>query len=118
MTGITDADWAALDAADGILFGAPTYMGSTAAQFDMFREEAASRWETQDWQDKMADSFTVGTYCSGDKFSALTRMAVYAVQMGMIWVGQTEICAPVDEAKPGINRDGGWLGLIATSSRD
>ena len=38
--------------------------------------------------------------------------------MGMVWVGQTEIGAPVNENQPGINKDGGWLGLMATSSRD
>ena len=118
VTKITDTDWDALDAADAILFGAPTYMGSTAAEFGSFLEEAASRWETQDWQDKLAGGFTVGTYGSGDKLSSLTRMAIYAAQMGMIWVGQTEIGAPVDMSNPGINRDGGWLGLIATSSRN
>ncbi len=111
-------DWQALDAAPAIVFGAPTYMGSTAAQFDMFLEEAASRWPGQDWADKIAAGFTVATYPSGDKLSALTRMAIYAAQMGMVWVGQQEIGAPVDPDKPGINRQGSWLGLMATSSRD
>ncbi|SHG87184.1 flavodoxin family protein [Marivita hallyeonensis] len=115
---MSDTDWASLDAAEAILFGAPTYKGSTAAQSDLFLEDAAERWVTQDWQNNLAGGFTIGAYGLGDKLSALTRVAIYAAQMGMIWVGQSEIGAQVDESKPGINRDGGWLGLMATSSRE
>ena len=115
---IEPADWAALDAAPGIVFGAPTYMGSTAAQFDVFLEEASSRWLDMVWQDKIAAGFTVASHPSGDKWGALVRMSVYAAQMGMIWVGQAETGAPVHPDRPGVNRDGSWLGLMATSSRD
>ncbi len=107
-------DWAALDAAEAIVFGAPTYMGSTAARFDMFLEEAASRWDTGGWADKIAAGFTVAVHPSGDKLNALVRLAVFAAQMGMIWVGQSEIGAPVKPEREGINRDGSWLGLMAT----
>ena len=118
VTDMTGADWDALDAADAIVFGAPTYMGSTAAEFDLFLERASDRWEEMRWADKVAAGFTVATHGSGDKLSALQRMAVYAAQMGMIWVGQAEIGTPVRPGNPGINRDGSWLGLMATSSRD
>ncbi|MEX3016424.1 flavodoxin family protein [Gymnodinialimonas hymeniacidonis] len=107
-------DWVALDAAEAIIFGAPTYMGSTAARFDMFLEEAASRWDTGLWADKVAAGFTVAVHPSGDKMNALVRLAVFAAQMGMIWVGQSEIGAPVKPEREGINRDGSWLGLMAT----
>lgn len=106
-------DWSALDAAETIIFGAPTYMGSTAARFDMFLEEAASRWDSGRWADKIAAGFTVAVHPSGDKMQALIRLAVFASQMGMIWVGQTEIGAPVKPERQGINRDGSWLGLMA-----
>lgn len=111
-------DWQALDAAEAIVFGAPTYMGSTAAGFDRFLEDASDRWPDLLWRDKIAGGFTVATFPSGDKLSALTRLAVYAAQMGMIWVGQAEIGAPVHPDRPGLNRTGSWLGLMATSSRD
>lgn len=93
-------------------------MGSTAARFVAFLEEASSRWPEQLWADKVAAGFTVATHGSGDKPIALRRMAIYAAEMGMIWVGQREIGAPVDPSKPGINQDGCWLGLTPTSSRD
>lgn len=115
---MTADDWQALDAAEAVLFGTPTYMGSTAAGYDRFLEEASDRWPDLLWRDKIAGGFTVATFPSGDKLSALMRLAVYAAQMGMIWVGQAEIGAPVDPQKPGINRTGSWLGLMASSSRD
>ncbi len=116
ITAMTDADWAALDAATLIAMGTPTYMGSTAARFDMFLEEASTRWQYQEWGDKMAAGFTVAVHPSGDKLSALMRLSVFAAQMGMIWVGQTSIGAPVFPEAAGLNRDGSWLGLMATAS--
>lgn len=113
------AAWGALDAAQAIVFGAPTYMGSTAARFDQFLEQAAaSRWDTGRWRDKIAGGFTIASHGAGDKGVALQRISTYAAQMGMIWVGQAEIGAPVKPDREGINRDGSWLGLMATSSRD
>jgi len=118
ITQMDDSDWQALDAAAAIVFGAPTYMGSTAARFDIFLEQASDRWPDMLWADKISAGFTVATHGSGDKLGALTRLAIYAAQMGMIWVGQAETGAPVNPDNPGINRDGSWLGLMATSSRD
>ena len=113
---ISAADWAALDAAPTIVFGAPTYMGSTAAKFGLFLEVAAERWMELAWQDKLAAGFTVATHPSGDKLAALQRLSVFAAQMGMIWVGQTAIGAPVFPERAGLNTDGSWLGLMARDS--
>ncbi|ABD53961.1 flavodoxin family protein [Jannaschia sp. CCS1] len=119
ITTLATKDWDALDRASVIVFGAPTYMGSTAARFDQFLEEAAAtRWDTGRWRDKLAGGFTVASHGSGDKGVALQRINTYAAQMGMVWVGQAEIGAPVKPDRAGINRDGSWLGLMATSSRD
>ncbi|WP_371226783.1 flavodoxin family protein [Roseovarius sp. 2305UL8-3] len=115
---MSDADWQALDDAPAILFGTPTYMGSSAARFDQFLEDASDRWEDQLWANRLAGGFTVATYPSGDKLSTLMRLAIYATQMGMLWIGPNAIGAPVDPANPGINKDGANLGLMATSSRD
>lgn len=115
---MSEEDWTALDAADAILFGTPTYMGSAAARFDQFLEEASSRWPDQLWADKIAGGFTVATYPSGDKLNTLMRLAIYAAQMGMIWIGPNQIGAPVAPDNPDVNRDGSHLGLMATASRD
>lgn len=114
---MTDKDWATLDKAQAILFGAPTYMGSVAARYGSFLEEAGERWMDQGWQNKLAGGFTVATFGSGDKLATLQRFSIFAAQMGMIWVGPTDIGAPVFPEREGVNADGGWLGLMATSAR-
>ncbi len=111
-------DIAALADAALIAFGAPTYMGSTAAAFDTFLEEVAADWPDHPWSGKMAAGFTVASHPSGDKWAALTRIWVYAMQLGMLWVGANETGAPVRPSEQGINRDGAWIGLMATSDRD
>lgn len=116
---MTRADWDALDAAPAIIFGCPTYMGSVAARYAQFLEDASdARWTVQTWQNKLAAGFTIGTYPSGDKLSTLIRLSIFAAQMGMIWVGATEIGAPVNAGRPGIDRDGSMLGLMARSDPD
>lgn len=118
VTRLTTSDWQALDRAAGVVFATPTYMGSTSAAYAAFLEEAGDRWAEGGWVDKIAAGATVASYPSGDKLATLQRLAVFAAQMGMIWVGQSEIGAPVDRARPGINRDGSHLGLMATAARD
>ena len=113
-----DADvWQALDTADAIVFGAPTYMGSAAAAMKHMMDESSDRWSDQVWQDKVAAGFTIGSYASGDKLATLTQFAVFAAQHGMIWAGLTEI-GPVGSNIADINWQGSNLGLMATSSRD
>lgn len=119
VTAMTQDDWQALDQADAILFGCPTYMGSSAARYAQFLEDASdTRWTELGWKNKITGGFTIGTYPSGDKLSTLIRLSIFAAQMGMIWVGATEIGAPVDPSKPGIDRDGSMLGLMARSDPD
>lgn len=67
VTAMDRAPWDALDAAQAIVFGAPTYMGSTAARFDQFLEQAAaSRWDTGRWRDKIAGGFTIASHGAGE----------------------------------------------------
>ncbi|MYM56814.1 flavodoxin family protein [Thalassovita mangrovi] len=112
------ADWQELDDADAIVFGTPTYMGSAATEFKRFMDDTSDRWGDQEWTDKIAAAFTVSIFPGGDKLATLIQLSVFAAQHGMIWVGQDQIGAPVDDGKPGINDSGTWLGLTATSSRD
>ncbi|MEZ5733561.1 MAG: flavodoxin family protein [Paracoccaceae bacterium] len=111
-------DWAYLDQADAMVFGSPTYMGSAAAGFKTFMDVSSDVWDTLAWRDKIAAGFSVAAFPSGDKLSTLIQLSVFAAQHAMIWVGVDDVGAPVDMSKPGINRDGSSLGLMATSSRD
>ena len=114
-----DEHWQSLHAADAIVFGTPTYIGSVAAGFKAFVEKLAGEvWLRRLWVNKVAAGFTVSAGRSGDKLNCLQQLVVFAAQMGMIWVGPTGIGPPVKPENPGINSDGSNLGLTATSSRD
>jgi NAD(P)H dehydrogenase (quinone) len=56
---MTDADWATLDGADGIIFGSATYMGNVSAGFQAFAEKTGRRCLNGTWRDKIAAGFTL-----------------------------------------------------------
>lgn len=76
-----------LDAADAILFGSPTYMGSMSADMKKFLEVAVKKWFTMAWKDKIAGAFTNSSNFSGDKLNTLIGFVINAMQHGMIYVG-------------------------------
>lgn len=77
----------ALSAADGIVFGAPTYMGNVSWQFQAFAYATGQFWMTNGWQDKIAGGFTASSFPSGDKSSTLDYLSTLAAQLRMVWVG-------------------------------
>ena len=50
---LTDAQWDILQAADAIVFGSPTYMGSVTWQFKKFADASSKAWFTQAWKNKV-----------------------------------------------------------------
>jgi NAD(P)H dehydrogenase (quinone) len=117
-----DELWAKLAAADAIIFGAPTYMGSPSAVFKAFAEAAVGPVWANDlaWRDKIAAGFTNSKAMSGDKLNSLVDIAVFAAQHGMIWVGLdiypgwSESTASIED----LNRLGSWIGAMAQSDAD
>jgi multimeric flavodoxin WrbA len=107
-------DHDALAAADAIVLGCPTYMGSASAAFKQFMDGTAAIWALQGWRDKLAAGFTHSAAPSGDKLGTLTQLAVFAAQHGMIWIGLglPPTYATVDHADD-TNRLGSHLGLMA-----
>ena len=101
--------WAALDAADAIIFGAPTYMGSASAPFKAFMDATSSRWMSRAWVDKIAAGFTNSGSQSGDKLNTLMGFVVLAMQLGMIWVGNDQM--PGNNNSHGSVEDGNRLGF-------
>ena len=85
---ITDAEWDALDAADAIIMGSPTYMGMASWLFKKFADATSKKWFTGAWKDKVAGGFTCSASPSGDKLSTIQYFITLAMQQGMIWVGQ------------------------------
>ena len=103
---ITESDWAALDAADAIVMGSPTYMGSVSWQFKKFADASSKQWMSGAWKDKVAGGFTISANLSGDKLSTLQYFITLSMQLGMVWVGQT---LPNDGT---LNRLGSASGLM------
>ncbi|MER6425994.1 flavodoxin family protein [Streptomyces sp. NPDC001137] len=117
---ITDEQWAQLDAADAIIFGAPTYMGTASAAFHAFAEASSKRWFTQSWVDKIAAGFTNSGAKNGDKSSTLGYFFTMAAQHGMHWVslGVQPGWASTQGSEDDINRLGYFVGAGAQTPTD
>jgi multimeric flavodoxin WrbA len=83
---ITDEQWKQLDAADAIIFGAPTYMGTASAAFHGFAQATSGRWIERAWIGKLAAGFTVSGAKNGDKLHTLQYFGILAAQHGMHWI--------------------------------
>ncbi|MEE4592358.1 flavodoxin family protein [Streptomyces sp. DSM 41524] len=120
VASLSDADWELMDAADAIIFGTPTYMGTASGAFHAFAEASSKRWMTRAWSDKLAAGFTNSGSMSGDKLHTLQYLALLAAQHGMLWVSlnllpgwNTTTSSPQDD-----NRLGFYLGAGAQSFND
>ncbi|WP_031074935.1 flavodoxin family protein [Streptomyces sp. NRRL WC-3742] len=117
---ITEEQWAQLDAADAIVFGSPTYMGTASGAFHVFAEATSKRWFTDTWKDKVAAGFTNSASKSGDKSGTLGYFQTLAAQHGMSWVnlglkpGWNATTASEDD----LNRLGFSNGAAASSPAD
>jgi NAD(P)H dehydrogenase (quinone) len=113
--------WDVLDAADAIVFGCPTYMGSGSAALKSFMEESLRpQWVEQRWKDKLAAGFTNSAGMSGDKLVTLQQLAGFAAQHGMLWVtlGQEPGWQSSTGSADDLNRLASFLGLMAQSNTD
>ena len=100
---------------DGYVLGSPTYLGGVSAPFKAFMDATGRLWRTQALAGRLAAGFTVSSLPSGDKQSTLLSMVVFAMQHGLLWVGQPGVPeqhdgVPEHEAA---NRLGAWTGLMA-----
>lgn len=119
VSAMTAADWSVLERATGIVFGTPTYMGGPAAGFKVFMDATGDDiWLERKWRDKIAGGFTAGVNTGGDKLATLQALNVFAMQHGMVWVGQEVIGAPVFKDKAGLNLSGTFLGLAVNANTD
>jgi multimeric flavodoxin WrbA len=108
-----DAHWTTLEAADAIVFGSPTYMGNVSGPFKTFMDASSKPWLEQKWKDKLAAGFTISGSPSGDKLNTLQSLMIFAMQHGMVWVGNAEM--PYNEE--GINRLGSFTGVMAQAGQ-
>lgn len=84
---LPESGWRALESADAIVFGSPTYMGNVSWQFKRFADESSKVWARQGWRDKLAAAFTNSAGIAGDKQTTLYTLFTLAQQHGMLWAG-------------------------------
>lgn len=116
-----DEHWAVLEAADAIVFGCPTYMGSASGQFKTFMDATSSRVFSKSlWKDKLAAGFTNAASRSGDKLVTLQQLSIFAAQHGMNWVnlGLTAGHNASTTTEDSLNRHGYFIGAAAQSDAD
>jgi NAD(P)H dehydrogenase (quinone) len=111
--------WDALDAADAIIFGSPTYMGGPAWQFKRFADASSKRWMSQAWVNTFMGGFTNSASTNGDKGTTMLYLATLAAQHGGLWVSLGQMPANAMDSTPEqTNWAGGSLGPLAISPSD
>jgi NAD(P)H dehydrogenase (quinone) len=116
---VSEAGWAALNAADAIIMGSPTYMGNVSWQFKKFADASSKPWYSQAWKDKLAAGFTNSAGMNGDKHVTLSTLFTLAMQHGMIWVSQGLMPSNTKGAQRNdVNYLVSYAGAIAQSPSD
>ncbi|PAS98292.1 MAG: NADPH-dependent FMN reductase [Candidatus Dactylopiibacterium carminicum] len=116
---IPESGWDELAAADGIIFGAPTYMGGAPWQFKKFADASSKAWFTRAWQDKVFGGFTNSASLNGDKQVTLIGLQTLASQHGGIWVSLGLLPANATAStRQDVNNLGGSVGLLVQSPSD
>lgn len=113
LMNVEHVDWEQLDAADAIIFGSPTYMGSVTADFKYFMDASSKRWQKRSWQGKLAAGFTNSGGLSGDKLSVLQQINIFAMQHGMLWTGLPLMTTGSSDQD--LNRLSSCMGLMTQS---
>ena len=116
---LPEGGWEKLQAADAIIFGTPTYMGSPSWQFKKFADATSKPWFGRAWQDKVFGGFTNSASFNGDKQVSLIALQTLASQHGGIWVSLGMPPANTKAAqRTDINNLGGSVGLLVQSPSD
>ena len=111
--------WESLQAADAIIFGSPTYMGTVSWQFKKFADASSKQWFTQQWKDKLFAGFTNSATMNGDKHSTLHYLFTLAMQHSGIWVGTGLMPSNSKAAtRNDVNYVGSFSGAMAQSPSD
>lgn len=111
--------WETLAAADAIIMGSPTYMGTVSWQFKKFADASSKPWYTQVWKDKVFAGFTNSATMNGDKHSTLHYLFTLAMQHSGIWVGTGMMPSNSKAAQRNdVNYVGSSAGAMAQSPSD
>lgn len=116
---LPEGGWEQLAAADAIVMGSPTYMGSVAWQFKKFADASSKVWGGQGWKNKLAAGFTNSASMNGDKLSTLHYLFTLAMQHGMVWVGTGMLPSNSKAAtRNDVNYVASFSGAMATTPSD
>ncbi len=116
---LPEAAWAALNAADAIVMGSPTHMGTVSWQFKKFADASSKAWFTQAWKDKVFAGFTNSATMNGDKLSTLHYLFTLAMQHSGIWVGTGLMPSNSKAAQRNdVNYVGSFSGAMAQTPSD
>ena len=116
---LPEGGWETLHAADAIIMGSPTYMGSVSWQFKKFADASSKVWFNQAWKDKVFAGFTNSATMNGDKLSTLHYLFTLAMQHSGIWVGTGMLPSNSKTAQRNdINFVGSSSGAMAQSPSD
>jgi NAD(P)H dehydrogenase (quinone) len=116
---VAEGAGAELVAADAIIMGSPTYMGSVSWQFKKFADASSKPWFSQTWKDKVFAGFTNSATMNGDKLSTLHYLFTLAMQQSGIWVGTGLMPSNTKAAQRNdINYVGSFAGAMAQSPSD
>lgn len=116
---LDQAGWDSLNAADAIVFGAPTYMGSAPWQFKKFADASSKVWFVRGWQDKVFAGFTNSASLNGDKQNTLIQFQTLASQHGGIWISLGLLPSNTKSStREDVNNLGGSVGLLVQSPSD
>jgi len=116
---LPEGGWETLAAADAIIMGSPTYMGSVSWQFKKFADASSKPWFTQQWRDKVFAGFTNSATMNGDKLSTLHYLFTLAMQHSGVWVGTGLMPSNTKAAQRNdVNYVGSSSGAMAQSPSD
>jgi NAD(P)H dehydrogenase (quinone) len=116
---LPEGAWEQLQAADAIVFGAPTYMGGASWQFKKFADASSKPWFGKAWRNKLAAGFTNSATLNGDKFSTLAYFWTLSQQHGMLWAGMGMHASNAKAStRDDLNNVGGYGGLLTVSPSD
>lgn len=116
---LPEGGWEMLAAADAIIMGSPTYMGTVSWQFKKFADASSKAWYGQEWKDKVFAGFTNSASVNGDKLSTLHYLFTLSMQHGGIWVGAGLMPASSKAAQRNdVNYLGSFCGAMAQTPSD
>ena len=75
----------ASDAADAIIFGCPTYMGSVSAQMKSYLDASLSRWYARGWGDKGGIHAEIASYLDHSNIGANELANAGASVLAISW---------------------------------